>query len=103
MPLRVATVLLYALVARAAQPTTTVAEIITLVRNALAGRESDGALAKSLRKFSLVEKLNDRVVEELESEGAGPKTVAELEHLRDITIDLAAPTERLPFTVGVRP
>jgi hypothetical protein len=42
-------------------------------------------------------------VEELDSEGAGPKTVAELERLRDASTDLAAPAERLPFAVSVRP
>lgn len=66
-----------------AQHGTTVAEVVATVHGALDRGQSDGNLAKALRKFKLVERLEDFVVEELESEGAGPKAMTELERLRD--------------------
>src|SRR4051812_38284581 len=103
MPQRIAIALLCAFTASAAQSTATVAEIINLVRDAIAKRESDGALAKSLHKLKSIEKLNDHTVEELESAGAGPKSVAELERLRDASAALPPPIDPPAFHYGPRP
>ena len=92
MPPRIAIALLCAFTSSAAQPVATVAEIISIVRDAIARHESDGAVAKHLHKLRSVEKLNDHTVEELESAGAGPQTVAELERLRDASAALPPPT-----------
>jgi hypothetical protein len=62
----------------------TVGDIVAAVR---AGR-SDSSVAKALHKMKPTEQLDDSVVEELESEGAGPKTVSELERLAGISRDL---------------
>jgi hypothetical protein len=103
MLLRSAVALLCVLTATAAQSTATVAEIISMVRTAIARHDSDGTLAKELRKVKPAEKLNDQTVEELESSGAGPKAVAELERLRDASTSLREPTGPLPFHYGPRP
>jgi hypothetical protein len=66
----------------AAQPVNTVNETIDLVRTALRGKQTDSQIAKSLHKWKLAESLDEHSIEELQSEGAGPKTVEELERLR---------------------
>lgn len=63
------------------QPAGSAAGIVSTVRQAVDTGESDARLAKALRKVKLTERLDESVVEELESEGAGPKAVAELEKL----------------------
>jgi hypothetical protein len=64
-------------------PAQSVADIVATVRSG----ESDGRVAKALHKFKPVERLEEVVIEELESEGAGPKALAELERLVDISHD----------------
>src|SRR5438132_646371 len=103
MSQRIAIILLCAFTASAAQSTATVAEIISIVRNAIAKGESDGALAKNLHKLKSVEKLNNHTVEELESAGAGPKSVAELERLRDASAALPPTVDPSAFHYGPRP
>src|ERR1051325_4170496 len=103
MPLRIALALLCAVTAIAAPSTATVAEIISMVRDAIAKHESDAALAKNLHRLKAVEKLDRRTVEELESAGAGPKSVAELERLRDGSTSLPRPAGPSPFRYGPRP
>ena len=68
-----------------------VAEVVTLIRDAVAKHNPDAALAKSLHKLKLTERLDDHTVEELESEGVGPKAAVELERLRDASHALPAP------------
>jgi hypothetical protein len=80
-----------------AQSGSTVAEIIELVRSGAAHGRSDGSVAKAVRKLKPSERLEFRVVEELESEGAGPKTVAELELLSETSRALRAPDPAPPF------
>jgi hypothetical protein len=65
----------------------TVADVLAIVRS---GR-SDSSVAKTLHKFKPAERLDDFVVEELESEGAGPKAVSELERLVETSQDLPEP------------
>jgi len=49
-------------------------------------------LAHEIHKIRLGQSLDDHVIEELESEGAGPKAVAELLDLRDVSAGLPAPS-----------
>ena len=65
---------------------TSTAELVSMVRSALQGRARDDRLARYLRDTGLAERLDDRTVETLESEGAGPQTVAELLRLRDESV-----------------
>jgi len=66
----------------AAQPAT-VADVVTLVKAGIARKHADGSMARALGKLELSDRLENRVVEELESLGAGPKTVEALVNLRD--------------------
>jgi hypothetical protein len=79
---------------RAAFPlaaTNTVDDVVRTVRDAIQRQQSDGELARELRRLSLKTRLDNRTAEELESEAAGPKSIAELERLRDITRDMPLP------------
>jgi len=67
-------------------------ELIVLVRSSLRAREPESKLVKSLGKMKLSERLDSRVVEELESEGAGPKAVEELEKLQEASRALPKPS-----------
>lgn len=84
-------VLLTAWLGAAAQGGGTVHDVVTQVRSALQGKRSDSQTAKSLRKIKLLERLDDRTIETLESEGAGAGTVAELLILRDLSSGLPPP------------
>jgi len=63
-----------------------------VVRKAVTHHDSDNKLARELQKLVLAESLNDHVIEELESQGAGPKSVAVMLDLRDASEGLPAPT-----------
>jgi hypothetical protein len=54
------------------------------------GKQTDAELAKYLAKVKLTERLDDRVIEELQGQGIGAKTLQALEALRDRTKDLMA-------------
>lgn len=87
----------------AAQPVGSVNEVIALVRAQIAQKRPDAQVAKEVRKIKLAERLDDQTIEELESEGAGPKTVEELVWQRDQTVALPEPSAALPFKHGPRP
>ena len=54
------------------------------------GKQTDGEVAKYLAKVRLTERLDDRIIEDLQGSGIGPKTLQALEALRDRTKDLMA-------------
>ena len=83
--------LISAVVSAAPPERSSIASLIALVRNSVARRESDNRLAARLRKLWLAQSLDDHTIEELESDGAGPKSVAELLDLRDASVGLPAP------------
>jgi hypothetical protein len=68
-----------------------VARLLSLFRTALQKKETDAQIAKTLHKIRLNERLDDQVLEELVSQGAGPKSETELEHLRDASAELPQP------------
>ena len=70
----------------------TVNQAISIVRADLASKHDDKATAKAISKLFLVERLDPVVVEYLESEGAGPRTVEELDKLADATRGMPPPT-----------
>jgi hypothetical protein len=84
-------------------PPATVNEIVALVRDDLAVHRDDKQTAKALGKAKLRESLDAYPVEELESAGAGPKTLQELNHLRDISEDLPLPEDPPQFTQPAQP
>ncbi len=78
-------------------------ELVELVRTGLQQHTPDKSLAKSIHKLTLGEKMNLRVVEELESEGAGPESVAALDALLDASQKKPEPTTLPPFQSPARP
>jgi hypothetical protein len=68
-----------------------IASLVSLVRASLSRHESDNKLSGQLHKLWLAQRLDDHTIEELESQGAGPKSVAELLDLRDVSEGQPAP------------
>ena len=62
-------------------------------------------MAEYLHHVKMVEKLDDRTVEELQGMGAGPKTVAALRELGDASgsLPMAAPPPPKPVIVPIAP
>jgi hypothetical protein len=54
------------------------------------GKMTDRDVANFLAKVKLTERLDERVVEDLEGQGAGPQTIKALNRLRDLSQGLAA-------------
>ncbi len=97
-PLRLFFVLLLMAVAAHAQRPMTVAELNAFVKSQIKMKGDDRTTADFLlHKIKLTEKLEDRAVEELQGEGAGPKTVQALRKLSEESASLAAaPTPQAP-------
>src|ERR1035441_8354271 len=67
-----------------AQMRMSVDQLAQFVRSELALKQStDKQLAAYVKKIQLNEKLTDKTIEDLEAQGAGPKTVDALHALRD--------------------
>src|SRR6266481_6986952 len=75
----------------AAQPGERVSALVASVRSAIAARRADKDIAKLVHKAKLAESLDDTTIEVLESQGAGPRAVEELERQRDLSRALPAP------------
>jgi hypothetical protein len=88
---RLAALILGTSVWAAAQAGSSVNDVVALVRSAIEHQRPDAQVAKTLHKMDLTERLDDRVVEELESAGAQPMTVAELEQMRTASQHLKKP------------
>jgi len=69
----------------------TVAQLITFMRSAIEQKNPDREVAKTLIHLKLTEKLNDSTIEQLQSEGLGPQTVAALKQLAAASANLGAP------------
>jgi len=72
----------------AAQAGGSVNDVVSLVRSAIQGGQPDSQVAKALHRIKLAESLDQKTVDELAREGAGPKAVAELERLRKLSAAL---------------
>jgi hypothetical protein len=73
--------------------TNTVDDVVRLVRDAVRQSQSDGDLARALHRLNLKARLDNRTAEEMESQAPGPKSIAELERLREVTRDMPPPAE----------
>lgn len=69
----------------------TVAQLLTFVRSTIQLRQPDRQVAEYLHHVHLTDKLDDRTIEDLIGQGAGPKTVVVLHELRDGSATLPAP------------
>jgi hypothetical protein len=68
-----------------------VAGLVASIREALLHHRRDDQIARDLRRVKLTERLDDRTIEALESEGAGSRTIAELQRLRKASAGSARP------------
>jgi hypothetical protein len=91
MRIRFYAALLTVCLSAAAQGGGSIQDLVAMVRSDLAHNRSDSQMVKSLRKIKLSERLDDRTIETLESEGAGPETVAQLLQMRDRSSGLRPP------------
>ena len=72
-----------------AQAQVNLEQLVDMIRSELAMKQStDKQMAAEVRKLQLTEKLTDKVIIDLQAQGAGPKTVEALKELRDRTKDL---------------
>jgi hypothetical protein len=79
-----------------AQTRLTVEQLVLFIRSSIKLKHDDRQVANYVRKLQLVQKLDDRTIEELQGEGAGPKTVEALHELRDATKELPSPPPPAP-------
>jgi hypothetical protein len=74
-----------------AQSGVTIRQVKEFIHSAVKEKQPDKQVAAALRTLKLSERLDGRTVEELQGEGAGPKTVAALRELAARSAELAAP------------
>lgn len=75
-----------------AQMQMNVQQLADFVRSELALKQhTDKQLAAYVKKVQLTEKLTDKTITDLETQGAGPRTVQSLQELRDRTVSLRPP------------
>jgi len=89
----------------AADMSLTVDKLTAFIRSAIQLKQPDRQVAEYLHHVKMVEKLDDRVVEDLQGMGAGPKTVAALRELSNAssTLPIAAPPPPKPVYVPPPP
>jgi len=83
----------------------TVANLVKFIRSSIDLKQPDRQVAEYLHHVKMLEKLDDRTVEELQGMGAGPKTVAALRELSDASASLptAPPPEPKPVVIPIPP
>ena len=81
--------LLFSLVAFAQRPMS-VTEVVSFIKSQIKSNGDDRATADYLRKIKLTQHLEDRTIEELQGQGAGPATVAALKKLSAESASLPA-------------
>jgi len=79
----------------------TVEQLITFIRSSIQLRHDDRKVAEYVKKVRLADRLDERVVEELQGMGAGRATVAALRTLSAGTLGLPAPLPPAPKPVIV--
>jgi hypothetical protein len=97
--LRYSGLLLLIAVAMFAQRAFTVAEVVTFVKNQIKAKGDDRTTGDYVRKMKLSQRLDDRTIEDLQGQGAGPRTVAALKALAAESAGLPA----APAPVAVAP
>ena len=98
-------VLTAALLSAAGEMNLTVAQLEMFIRSAVDLKQPDRQVAEYLRHVKLRDKLDDRAIEDLQSLGAGPKTVAALRELGEASASLptAPPPPAKPVYVPAPP
>lgn len=73
-----------------------VAKLLDFVRSSLALKYDDGKIAKYVKTVTLTDKLDQKTIESLEAQGAGPKTVKALQELQQESAKMPAPKAAAP-------
>jgi hypothetical protein len=81
-----------------AQQSLTVAKLVEFIRSSIQQKLTDKDVALYVAKIKMSEKLNPSVVEDLQSAGAGPRTVAALAALVTQSASLSAPPPKVVMT-----
>jgi len=91
--------------AAAGEMSLTVEKLAAFIRSAVQLKQPDKQVAEYLHHVKMVEKLDDRTVEELQGMGAGPRTVAALRELSEASnsLPVAAPPPPRPVVVPIAP
>ena len=92
-----------AILTAAGEMNMTVAQLVMFIRSAVQLKQPDRQVAEYLRKVKLKDKLEDRTIEDLQSLGAGPKTVAALRELGEALTSLTVAPPPPPPPVYVPP
>jgi len=77
-------------------------QLVKFIQSAIQLKQPDKQVAEYLHHVRLSNKLDDRTIEDLEGQGAGPKTVAALHELRDVSATLPAAPPPPPKPVVVQ-
>jgi hypothetical protein len=77
-----------------AQQQLTVAKLVEFITSSISQKQPDKDVAAVLVTMKLSEKLSPRVIEDLQSKGAGPRTVAALSKLAETSATLPAPAPK---------
>ena len=85
----------------ASQMSLTVEKLKTFIESTIQMKQPDIQVAQYLRQVKLTEKLDDAAVEELQTKGAGPKTVMALRAMVEATANLPEPPPPAPKPVVV--
>jgi hypothetical protein len=96
MRVRLAMVALLVGACALAQQTLTLEQLLSFVRSSIKLKQPDREVANYISKLKLSEKLDPRTVEELQGDGAGPKTVAALNELAAGSASLPKPQPKAP-------
>lgn len=83
--------LLTMFLAAASDMTLTVDQLVSFIKSSVQKHFPDKEVADYLKHVRLSNKLDDRTIEDLQGLGAGPKTVAALHDIRDISASLPPP------------
>jgi len=81
-----------------AQQTLTVARLVDFIKSSIKQKNTDKDVALELSKIKMSERLSPNVVEDLQSAGAGPRTVAALEALVTQSASLNAAPPKMVMT-----
>ncbi|MBI3470472.1 MAG: hypothetical protein HY013_03845 [Candidatus Solibacter usitatus] len=78
-----------------AQTRLSVEQLVSFVESSIKLKHPDRQVAVYLQKLKLSERLDDRQIEELQGNGAGPKTLEALRALRDASRELPKPPPKV--------
>ncbi|MFL6448572.1 MAG: hypothetical protein ACJ746_12900 [Bryobacteraceae bacterium] len=102
---RLLSILLFSVaLALQAQTEMNVQQVVDFIRSELALKQhTDKQIAAYVKKLKLSEKITDKTILDLEAQGAGPKTVAALQELRDEGASLKPPSHDATYSPATAP